>query len=80
MTNGPYEAGLCDHRGHGGRGLTEGLDVLPGDRSESWQDTRSVGELSRRWEGSSERSDLTAGGLAVAAEGTRALNVVNLVY
>ncbi len=56
--DGPCEAGLCDPRGHRGRGITEGRNVLH---------PRAVGEGGGE---RSERSELTAGGLAVAAEGS----------
>ena len=52
-----YEAGLRGLQGHRGRGLTEGMDILHGERSEH----REVMD---------ERIKLLAGGLAVSAEGS----------
>ena len=61
------EASLCDLRGHRGRALTEGLG-----RFASQSLPRAVGEgggeRSEQRGGPSERRELTAGVLAVAAE------------
>ena len=55
--HGRYEAGLRGLRGHRGRGLTEGLG--------RWRRAQQAAGG-----GPSERSELTAGGLAVVAEGS----------